>query len=248
MLSCVILAALANIAGGLIIFIKKEWSKRALGALMAVSAGLLLSIAVLDLIPDVMESHTVSPVFILIGLLIIFFIQQWAAPHFHHGEDVHSGAQSKSAVTGSVVGMIVHTFFDGFSIVASFEVDIRLGITVLIAIFLHKIPDGVTISSIVFSFSRNKKRAVEAAVLMGVATLVGGFCAWLVTGFYFPNEAALSIALSVTAGIFLYVAATDLLPVINGARDRLMSLFFFLSILAYFILQWGLEQLHVGFH
>lgn len=248
MIGYVLLAAAANVAGGFIIFVRKDWSDRGMHALMALSAGLLLAIAVLDLIPEVVPASPLSPVFILVGILIIFFTQQFVMPHSHVGKNNDHIAHFQGTVASSTVGMLIHTFFDGFSIVASFELDFRLGITVFVALLLHKIPDGITISSIVFSLTQNKKKALGSAILMGVSTLGGAVLGWLLTGVYFPNEMMLVVALSISAGIFLYVAGTDLLPSINAARDRLLPLLVFLGILIYFLLQLGLEWLVTGFH
>lgn len=246
-LSYLILAAIANVAGGLIIFIKKIWSDRALHALMAISAGLLLSIAILELIPDVAESNKFNPVYILLGMLLIFFLERWM-PHSHSPNDTQEIINTKSALVGSFFGMMMHTFFDGFAIVVSFEMDTSLGIMVLIAIILHKIPDGVTISSIVFSISKDKGKAILSALAMGVMTVAGGFAAWFITGFFANGDTVLVIALSLTAGIFLYISAVDLLPIINHSRERLVTLSFILSILAYLIMQWLLDMLPVTGH
>lgn len=223
----VLLAAIANILGGFIILIKKSWSRRSLNSLMALSAGLLFSIAVVDLIPEALELQESSPIFVIIGVVVIFFFQQFIASHFHFGEETHKHAQKNSTVIGALSGMLIHTFFDGLSIVASFEVDFRLGITVLFAVLLHKIPDGLTISSIVLASLENKKKAVGAAILLGVSTILGAITAVFLTGGFLLNESMIAIAISFTAGIFLYVAGTDLLPVVNAAEDRLVASFFF---------------------
>lgn len=239
----VLLAALANVAGGFIIYIKKDWSSRSMHALMALSAGLLLSIAVVDLIPEVVTESRFSPVFILAGMMIIFFMQQFFAPHVHTGGDSHDTSHFQGTVTGSTLGMLIHTFFDGFSIAAGFELDLKLGVTVFVALLLHKIPDGVTISSIIYALTGNRRKAVGSAVIMGISTVVGAVFAWLLTGVYFPDEGMLALALSLSAGIFLYVGGTDLLPAINAARDRLLMWFVVLGIVVYFLLQWGISQL-----
>ncbi|GAA0328154.1 ZIP family metal transporter [Bacillus carboniphilus] len=237
----VVIAALANILGGLIIFIKKDWSKNALNALMAISAGMLLAIAILDLIPEVLEVHHEHAIYILAGIAIIFFFQQFVANHFHFGEETHKHSISSSAITGALIGMVIHTFFDGFSIVASFEIDFSLGITVLTAILLHKIPDGLTISSIVFSFLRDKKKAFMAATLLGLSTIAGAVVAAIVTPT--SNNIDLgSIAVSFTAGIFIYVACADLLPEVNKSDNRFVSSFFLIGIFVYFLIKWIVDQ------
>ncbi|MGF9711874.1 MULTISPECIES: ZIP family metal transporter [Paenibacillus] len=154
----VFLAAAANVIGGLVFVLKRDWSRSGLNALMALSARLLIAIAILDFIPESLEHDSSSPIFILIGVLAIYFFQQYVAGHFHFGEETHASQHEKSTAVGAMTGMLIHTFFDGLSIAASFEVDFRLGITVFIAVLLHKIPDGLTISSIIFIRKRQTQQ------------------------------------------------------------------------------------------
>jgi len=244
----VLLAAGANVAGGLVFLLKKNWSRTGLHALMALSAGLLMAIALLDFIPESLEHEPSSPLFVLIGVSAIYFFQQYVAGHFHFGEETHAPEHVKSTAVGAMAGMLIHTFFDGLSIAASFAVDFRLGITVFIAVLLHKIPDGLTISSIIFILSKNRRKAVGAALLLGISTLVGAVTAFVLSDFYLPGEQTVAVAIAFSAGIFLYVAATDLLPVVNAAGDRRASLFFFVGILLYFVLQWSTNWLVPSLH
>lgn len=244
----VVLAAAANVVGGFVIFMKKDWSERAVHALMAISAGLLLAITLADLIPEVISQSSSSPMYILASLAGIFLIQQWIGPHDHHGHGHHHVGNSRNTARGLTVGMTIHTFFDGFSIIASFALDVKLGVAVLLAILLHKIPDGVTISSVIFSLSRDKKKAVGAAVIMGIATVAGGFAAWLLTGASSPGSGMLAIALSISAGIFLYIANVELLPEVSATKDRLMAWFVAGGIAVYFVLHWMMGQLGTSIH
>jgi ZIP family zinc transporter/zinc and cadmium transporter len=243
----VALAAAANIAGGLVILIKKDWSRRGMMGLMALSSGLLISLTVVDLLPEVIPNHRLSPIFILLGILCIFFFQQFMASHFHFGEETHEHHHSQSTMIGAFGGMVLHTFFDGFSIVASFEVNVQLGVTVLIAVLLHKIPDGLTISSIVLTASKSKKMAAYASILLGLSTVAGALGAVLLHVFDLPQETLTILALSFSAGIFLYVGGTDLLPIVNAQDDRLLSIIFFLGIVLYFVLQFTIQALTPAF-
>lgn len=214
---------------------------------MAISAGMLLSIALLDLIPEILDHHHDYSIFVLAGIMVIFFFQQFVSRHFHFGEETHHHSNSRSAITGALIGLMIHTFFDGFSIVASFEIDVSLGVTVLTAVLLHKIPDGLTISSIVFSFLENKKMAFLAAVLLGISTLAGAILA----NFLSPQTGEFNIAtiaIAFTAGIFIYVACADLLPEVNKSDNRLVSSFFLIGIIVYFLLNWVMNQFSPHIH
>lgn len=95
---------------------------------------------------------------------------------------------------GTLIGMIIHTFFDGLSIVASFAINKGLGFVVLIAVLLHKIPDGLTISSIVFASLKSKKKAIGASVLLGLSTIMGATTALFLTAFVSLQSSILAIS------------------------------------------------------
>lgn len=78
----VITAALANILGSFFIFLKKNWSRRSLYALMALSSGLLFSIAIMDLVPEALEIMESSSIYIILGFGIIFFISTAGSTSF----------------------------------------------------------------------------------------------------------------------------------------------------------------------
>ena len=121
----VLITAFANLVGGLIV-VRKKWSSRSLNYLMAFSAGFLLTIAILDLIPEGLDDASGNAVFILLGFLTVFAFQRILTTHFHFGYETHKEKLSqKTAGLGAFLGMGIHSFFDGVSIVAGFEVAFR---------------------------------------------------------------------------------------------------------------------------
>lgn len=239
----VLVAAAANVLGGLIILFKHDWSRRSIYALMALSAGLLMTIAIVDLIPEALSHDPENSIYILVGVITIYFFQQFISPHFHFGEETHVHGHPKTAALGALGGMLIHTFFDGLTIVLGFQVDPRLGTAILIAVLLHKIPDGLTISSIIFSLFQDRKKAIWSALLLGMSTILGALAALFLDYLPLPFEQITAMAISFSAGIFLYVSGTDLLPVVNAKEDRPISLFFLLGVLLFFIFEWGFEML-----
>ena len=84
--------------------------------------------------------------------------------------------------------MTIHSFFDGVSIVAGFEVSSELGFLVFVAVLLHKIPDGLTISSIVLVVFNDRKKAFIASAVLALATIFGGALVWLLSDTEFAAE------------------------------------------------------------
>src|SRR5438876_9376736 len=133
----------------------------------------MLSVAMIELLPQAfLRSGALAPVLILGGYLAVHLTQHTITPHFHFGEETHP--ISPVAGTSALVGLLLHTFFDGVAIASAFLVRPELGVLVFIAIFLHKLPEGVTISSLMMAGGRTRGRAVGAAALLGIATVLGG--------------------------------------------------------------------------
>ena len=93
-----------------------------------------------------------APALILLGYAIVHMFEHAFAAHLHFGEETHHDELLNPVVRiSALVGMLVHTFFDGVAIGAGFIVSPSVGILIFLAVFLHKIPDGFTISSLFVS-------------------------------------------------------------------------------------------------
>src|SRR5204862_440662 len=117
------------------------------------------------------RSGAAAPGLVLAGYLAVHLTQHTLTPHFHFGEETH--AVNQLAGTSALVGLLLHTFFDGVAIASAFLVRPALGMMVFIAIFLHKLPEGVTIASLYLAVGRSGGQAVGAAASLGLATLAG---------------------------------------------------------------------------
>ncbi|MGM9948675.1 MAG: ZIP family metal transporter [Lysinibacillus sp.] len=236
----VLLAAAANVAGGLLILMKRTWSERDSYALMALSAGLLFAIAIMAIMPEAIELHESSPIFIILGFGLFFLIQQLFSSHNH------SVTSQRTRVI--LFGMLLHTFLDGVSIVMGFHVDKAVGLVVLFAVLLHKVPDGLTLSSIIYAKTRNRRKAVNASWLLGLSTIAGAAATMAASQFFDAKPVILPIALSLTAGMFLYIVTIDLLPAVRAIKDRSVSIYFFYGILLYIGLHQVLDLLPFHIH
>src|SRR5207237_10303920 len=95
-------------------------------------------------------------------------------PHFHFGEETHKDAFVRGHRGYSVlIGLLIHTFFDGIAIASGFIVSSWLGWIIFLAIFLHKVPEGFTIASVMLASGRSRGVAWGASMLLRVATVAG---------------------------------------------------------------------------
>jgi zinc and cadmium transporter len=205
-----ILAAGANILGSAMVT-SQRWANRSLRYFIAVGSGFMMGTIFLEMIPEMMNLTPASrlpwPALILIGYLIVHFFEHTFTAHMHFGEETHHEEMNPSVGFSALVGMLVHTFFDGVTIGAGFMISLRAGLLLFLAVFLHKIVDGFTIASIVVTSGYSAARAMGASVLLAIATLMGVLAVHIAGS---PRY-----ALPITAGCTLYVAATDLMPEVN---------------------------------
>ena len=223
-------AAAANIFGGAII-VQRRWERSYLKYFVALGAGFMLATAIVEVFPASLElSGKNAPFLVLVGYLIIHFFEHTVTPHFHFGEETHADAFVHQHRTYSIlIGLIIHTFFDGIAIASGFIVSDWLGWIIFLAVFLHKIPEGFTIASVMLAGGQSRKIAWGASVLLGIATLAG-----VLTMAVFRHQVRFGLPLA--AGVTIYVAASDLIPEVNHEPGVGMALVVFLGVGMLFLL------------
>jgi zinc and cadmium transporter len=216
-------AAAANIFGGAII-VQRYWERRYLRYFVALGAGFMLATAVVEMVPESLELRGKSAaLLVLLGYLIIHFFEHTVTPHFHFGEETHHDEFKQSRTGYSVLlGLIIHTFFDGIAIASGFLVTNWLGWLIFFAVFLHKIPEGFTVSSVMLASGRSRGIAWGASVVLGGSTLAG-----ILTMALFRHHVGAGLPLS--AGVTIYVAASDLVPEVNKEPAMKMALLVFVG-------------------
>src|SRR5215510_6594963 len=175
-------AAFANAIGGFIVASNK-WGHRALRYFIALGSGFMLGTVFLEMFPQSIVLTTTAPMLVLFGYVIVHVFEHTFASHLHFGEEIHHDELVNPVVgISALVGMLVHTFFDGVAIGAGFMVSQGAGVLIFMAVLLHKIPDGFTISSIAISSGRSPSNALAASALLGLSTLLGVFAVHIVGG------------------------------------------------------------------
>lgn len=222
-----LVAAAGNVLGALAVTRRAARELRVIELLVAFGAGFMLSVAIVELLPEAFaRSGPAAAGLVLLGYLAVHFTQHTLTPHFHFGEETHP--VSSIAGTSALVGLLLHTFFDGVAIASAFLVRPELGIMVFVAIFLHKLPEGVTISSLMMAGGRTRGRAVGAAALLGIATVLGVVLTEEV-GFLVRH------GLAISAGVTIYVAASNLVPEFQGKKGWKLPAAFFAGAAIFFV-------------
>jgi ZIP family zinc transporter/zinc and cadmium transporter len=191
----------------------------------------MLATSLLEMVP---ESVNLNPrmagFFVLLGYLLVHFFEHTITPHFHFGEETHAAEFVHAHKSYSVLlGLIIHTFFDGIAITSGFILSDWLGWVIFCAVFLHKIPEGFTVSSVMLASGRSRGAAWAASALLGLATIAGVLA---MAGF----QRSVVFGLPLSAGVTVYVAASDLIPEVNKEPGVKMAIVVFLGVGLLFLL------------
>ena len=227
-------AAGANLIGGSLVA-HRNWSRQYLKYFIALGAGFMLATALIEMIPESLKLRGESSsaffgdtysvfLFVLAGYFLVHFFEHTVAPHFHFGEETHheeiSGAHASYA---ALLGLVIHTFFDGVAIASGLLVSAWLGGVIFTAVFLHKLPEGFTVASLMLASGQSRRVAFVSSAILGGATLAG-------MGLMFALRGAVADALPFSAGVTLYVAASDLIPEVNREPGFGMAVLVFLGV------------------
>jgi len=226
-LTLALLAAGANVFGALVVTRHLQRELRFIERLIAFGAGFMLAVVLIGVLPEVFQGGALLPgVFVFIGYFGVHLSQHVFTQHFHYGVETHRVAAR--AGTTALIGLSIHSLFDGVAIAAGMLVSPTLGVLLFLAVFLHKLPEGVTIASLLMAAGQPARRAVSASAVLGLATLLGV----LLTERVGPlSEHGLALA----AGVTLYVAASDLVPEFQAKRGWGTALPFFGGAAAFFL-------------
>jgi zinc and cadmium transporter len=228
-----LVASLAELLGGALVILRNEWPRKVQEYLLALSAGFILALVFLELIPESLHATgTEAPLLILLGYAVLHFFEHTVVGHLHFGEETHRDVMlSRAASVSTFIGLFIHAFFDGFAISIGMQFNYELGLLIFIAVLLHKIPEGLTIASVMIAAEHRRQTAFLASAAIAVATMTGILTAFALTG---VNERMVGYAFAFSAGLATYVGASDLVPEINHSRRRVIPLLVFGGMLLFY--------------
>jgi ZIP family zinc transporter/zinc and cadmium transporter len=173
----------------------------------------------------------------MIGYCVVHLLEHTINAHFHYGEETHHG-EFVSRHTGNSVmaGLSVHALFDGVAIGSGFLVSGWLGWLIFLAILLHKAPEGFTMASVMLASGRTRSAALYSAIALAAATLAGVLVIELIPGW-------LPYGMPISAGVAIYVGASDLVPEVNREPGIRMALMFFAGVGGFLLLRMLLPTL-----
>lgn len=219
-----LLGSVFSLVGGILLLVNRINTIKISHLLSSFAAGTLLGTAFFDLLPEALEESGEMNIFLwaLIGILSFFILERlihWF--HHHEGfeahEKTHKHTVGKPTVPLIIFGDSVHNFIDGVTIAATFMASIPLGIVTTLAVAAHEIPQEIGDFGILLKKGMKKKTVLLVNIISAITSVVGA-----VLTFFLGSriENFLPIFLSLTAGFFIYIAASDLIPEIHEENRK----------------------------
>jgi zinc and cadmium transporter len=224
-----LLAALVVSAISLVgvVFLFARWNERRSLLFISFAAGVLLATTFLDLLPEAVARSGGDGAFFAgtLAAMGAFFLLE----RFLHGFHTHEERHAVASGTLILIGDTLHNFIDGVVIAATFLVEPGLGVATTVAVAAHELPQEIADYGILLAAGFERRLALLLNFLSGLAAVLG-----VVLCFAFADAVAARLPwfMAATAGMFIYIAASDLMPELHHAdarRDWLIALPFFLG-------------------
>lgn len=239
------IVSLISFAGILTFLLKDRILDKIVFYLVAISAGSMMGGAFLHLIPEAVESakgdHGVDQIFIsiLVGFIMFFVLER--ALHWHHCHKHGEDCESVHLFTYlNLIGDGLHNFIDGVVIVAAFSLNIELGLATTLGIIIHEIPQEVSDFGVLIYGGFGKFKALLFNFLSGILAVIGAVCGFMLVNFV---QGIIPLLVGLTAGGFIYISASDLIPELHKEAKFYKSLIaficFFVGIVLMFVLKIG---------
>lgn len=226
----VLVISSVSLIGIFTIFVNTDKLKKMLLFLVSFAAGVLLADAFLHLIPEAF-SKIASPIkislFILLGIIIFFILEKFI--HWRHCHVLTSEDHPHPLGMMNLIGDSFHNFMDGVLIAGSFLISPALGLTTSFAVFAHEIPQEIGDFSVLLHAGYSRQKAVFFNFLSALAAIVGAVLT-LLAGNRIGNISQFIVPL--TAGGFIYIASSDLIPELKKETALIKSAGQLLAILS----------------
>jgi zinc and cadmium transporter len=225
-----LVAGTLSLAGGIFVIWRSRSVLKFITPLITFGAGAFLGVSFLDLLPEAIEAvEEPHPVFIaaLVGFFIFFTLERVLMRYMKHDhEHKKHDDHTESLPILIVIGDSFHNFLDGIVLALAFVANPFLGLPTALAIAAHEIPQEIGDFSILLDQGWSKRRIIWTNVCSSFLTVAGAVIGYMAIGMF---ENSLPYLLAGTAGIFLYIAASDLIPEIHhrAGHTQLYSILFF---------------------
>jgi len=238
------IVSVISFVGVLALFLKDKILNKIVFYLVAISAGSLMGGAFLHLIPEAIESvggeHGVDKIAlaVLVGFALFFILER--VLHWHHCHKHGGDCPIHPFTYLNLIGDGLHNFIDGVVIVAAFSLGVELGIATTLGVILHEIPQEISDFGVLVYGGFTKIKALLFNFFSGVFAVLGAICGFVLINFV---QGIIPLLVGITAGGFIYISASDLIPELHKESKFFKSLIsfgcFFVGIALMFFLKTG---------
>jgi zinc and cadmium transporter len=208
-----------------------ERLKKALCFLIPLAVGALLGDAFLHLIPEAFEgteNAAGTSLLIILGIAAFFFLEKFLRWHHHPAEDATATDDNPQDIgerpqTLKHLGSLVlisdgfHNFIDGIIIAASYLAGAEIGIATTLAVILHEIPQEIGDFGVLLYAGYEKGTALFYNFISAFAAVLGALFILAVNNL---PAAFFQSTLPFAAGLFIYIASSDLVPELHRNREN----------------------------
>jgi len=237
-MASVVMISLISLIGVFTLALKPKILQKLIFLMVSFAVGGLLGDAFIHLIPESIEqlgSSAYACFFVLVGIILFFILEKFIL--WRHCHIPTSQEHPHPVVFMNIIGDGVHNMFDGLAIGASYIISVPVGIATTIAIILHEIPQEIGDFGILVHGGLSPWRALFFNLVSALFAVVGAFVA---LSFGLHLKTALTALLPITAGGFIYMAGSDLIPSLHDQMDFpkawLQLVFILLGIAVMFLL------------
>lgn len=242
-----LLGSVGSLIGGILLLSKAKFALRISHFLASFAAGILLGTAFFDLLPEAVHEAEETGIdvfaFALLGIIIFFFIERFIHWLHHHDEidlkqldgKVSHSRETKSTVPLIIISDTIHNFIDGVVIAATFMISIPLGITTTLAVMAHEIPQEIGDFGLLLHKGLSKSKVIYVNVLSALASVVGALLTFMLGDIL---ETYIPVFLALTAGFFIYIASSDLIPEIHYEKRKKHAIFESVLLVAGVLIIW----------
>lgn len=214
------LGSIVSLSGGILLLSREAFAVKISHFLASFAAGALLGTAFFDLLPEAIHEGEARGVdiflWVLLGIVLFFLLGtlfHWFHHHNHAHEEHRPVHKERKATTPLIViSDTLHNFLDGVVIAATFLVSVPLGIITTLAVAAHEIPQEIGDFGLLLHRGISRKRVLLINVVSALFAFLGAFLALFIGE---AIEGVLPILLSLTAGFFIYIALSDIVPGIH---------------------------------
>ncbi len=207
-----------SLVGGIALLGRQEWVRKFSIHFVSFAVGTLLAVAFLDLLPEALElgENKIEGILsaALLGIILFFAIERLILRfHPHHHTDSGEEPHHHPVPLLLTIGDSIHNFVDGVLLASAFLVSIPLGIVTALAVAAHELPQEFSDFSIMLYHGWSRRKVLWTNIFSSLSNVLGAVLAFLARDLITP---VLPELLAITAGIFIYIAASDLIPDISS--------------------------------